>query len=294
MKTRTLAVGTLFLTATLALRTDAFDFNRPFHGVSTRTPLGHTGLGVTTRTPIGRNGLGYKPFQKPLGNNGKNLEKWVSDNREAIIVAAATIVAIAIVQPELAAITWSDVGLVVTSDGVAVGISVTERAAGKGSSQKAPETRYDLPLWPVGVTPDLFDTLKKQSPTDTGLNHPLIAPLLKALSDPETHKAMKAVVDGMQKIEWPVQCDPGFMKEIIQTQRESFAWGEYVYSYAKEKKTIRGIEDTPKMKKMLAQSLVRTHSLIAAVDKLTPEQYQACMRALEELKKDPSKVKFRK
>ena len=99
-----------------------------------RKPLGDNGAGVTIRTPLGRNGLGYEPLKKPLGAHGKDIERWVSENREVIIAAVVTVVAIAVIQPELAAIAWTDIAVTATADGAAVGLSLAERSANRAES----------------------------------------------------------------------------------------------------------------------------------------------------------------
>jgi hypothetical protein len=205
---------------------------------------------VTLRTPLGRNGLGYQPLKKPLGNNGKNLEKWVSDNREAVIFVAVTVISIAIVQPELTAITWSNIGVVASSDGIAIGVSLASRP-GKtllSSVPSTPSTVYNVPIWPIGMPSTIFEEMKKRG--GSGLDDPRLTELLRFVETPTVRKGFLSLLNEAERVKRPIECNPRLIKQVISMNREAVEFGDFVSQYKKKHNGYVGAESDPRFLKI--------------------------------------------
>jgi hypothetical protein len=256
----------------------------PFEGWKPfKKPFGNTGLGVTARTPLGRNGLGYQPLKKPVGAHGKDIEKWVSKNRDVLIVAAVTVAAIAIVQPEIAAITWSDVTVVASSDGVAIGVSMSAASPKRGDKPSVARERYEAPMWPIGISPAVFQELKKGG--QTGLDDPRIANLIKFMEHPTARKDFGAALEKAESLKWPSECNPKLVKVYIAMNRDVILPGmDFVYAYVKEKRTLVGAEQDPRF--IAIQKKIDQHIGELAALKPSFEELKACNKGLEaELKR---------
>ena len=216
-------------------------------GVTWKTPLGRNGAGVTLRTPVGRNGLGYQPLKKPLGAYGKDLEKWINKNQGLLIVAAVTIVSIAILQPELSSITWTDVGITASSDGFAVGVTLHESGGklhARSSSSEAPDAKpSSLPLWPLGLPANILQTIESNASNE--LDNELINELVRFVDNKDVRNRFLAALDAAEKINWPSTTNPPLVRQIILTNRDAVRFGDFVSDYMKKNNGLVGIDKDP-------------------------------------------------
>ena len=227
-----------------------------------------TGGKVSTRTPLGRNGLGYQPLKKPLGNKGKDIERWVHKYQGPIIIISATIVAAAIMQPELSAWTLKDIAITASSDGVAIGISVspTSKKHSTASVPSAHSEEYDVPLWPLGLPSTLFQQIKAEG--ENALDDPRVGDLLRFVENPKARSLLLMALDQAEEINWPANANPALIKQIIAMNREAIDFGDFLVNCKREKHSLHGIESDPRFLELWKRADAR----IAKIRKLAPSE----------------------